>query len=349
MPILNNDQLTQLKAKLQGPAQKVAVVPHLRPDGDAIGSCMAVKLWLQQLGHQVVVISPSEVSVLYHFLPGAEKILNAEVQPAQAEQELKSAELLIALDFSRTDRVGNLQAALESFSGYTLNIDHHKDSDAFADVFYWDASASSTCELVYRLMEELQMTDAITSPLADALYLGLVTDTGSFRFPSVSARVHRIVADLIERGCNFAAVHHFLGSSFSAERMQYLGYALSTGLQVWEDHHFAWIEIPLSIKEQYGYHAGYNEGIVNYTLAIRGVNLGVLLSEDTDRVKLSFRSVGEFPANELAKAFGGGGHHNAAGGISALSLPETRKKLVSLVKDYRDQLNYNPYPDYAAE
>jgi phosphoesterase RecJ-like protein len=314
------------------------VIPHVRPDGDAVGSVLGLAQVLDQLNHRVAVISPTEYPADFRFLPDTERILVATEQPVQAEKLLGSADLIFVLDCGTLERIGSLGQLVEQSNAVKINIDHHKDFEAFTPLAFRDVYASSTCELVFRLVREAGLLDMITPACADALYLGMLTDTGGFRFPSTTSHLHRMVADLIDKGANFPRIYNELFNQNSENRTRLLGYALCEGLTVLAEQRTAYIKIPLAVQRQWPVGVGGTEGFVNYGLTIKGNVLSVLMLEEEDRIKMSFRSVGSFPANDLAKHFQGGGHHNAAGGKSLLSLAETEAEFLRILASYQEQL-----------
>jgi bifunctional oligoribonuclease and PAP phosphatase NrnA len=320
-------------------ARRTVVLPHARPDGDALGSTIGFAMFLESLNHSVRIISPTEVPQDFFFLDGAENIINAEKHPEEAAALIARAELICVLDCSSLNRTEQLAPFVtQNTSAITVHMDHHRDFEAFAKFQYWDIHASSTSELVYRLMRELSLSERISPASAEALYTGLLTDTGGFRHSNITSEVMHIAAELIGRGANPTRIQAALYNQNSEGRTRALGYALSDGLRVLPQFRTVIIRVPHSVITVNQLGAGGTEGFVNYGLSIKGVVLSVLLLETPDRIKMSFRSVGSFPANEVAKHFDGGGHFNAAGGRSQSSLNDTEDQLIQLLDSFKTAL-----------
>ncbi len=323
-------------------AQRIAIVTHVRPDGDAMGSSLGLADYLAARGHQVTVITPSAVPDYLTWLPGATAVADHPAAAERIETALGECPWLFALDFGQWARTEALAERLRGYRGQVVNIDHHLENEGFAQYPYLDTEASSTCELVYRFLSALDPQWQPTAAQATCLYTGLMTDTGSFRFSSTTPAVHRVVAELLEAGADVQRIHRRVYDSYTERRTRLLGYCLSEKLRVLPELRTAYITLSAQEQARFGVVPGDTEGIVNYALGIRGMNLGVILIEYPDQVKLSFRSVGQFSAAKLAGHFAGGGHYNAAGGQSTESLAATEAKLLQLLHDHSSELNYTP-------
>jgi phosphoesterase RecJ-like protein len=245
------------------------------------------------------------------------------------------------LDFNSLQRVGDdMMSTLEDFIGTFIMIDHHQQPDNVAKYLYSDISICSTCQMIYHFLEKLEDVKAITPEIATCLYTGIMTDTGSFRFPSTTSTTHKIIADLIDKGANNAKIHNNVYDTNSYGSLQLLGRALSN-LIVVDKLKTAYITLTQSDLDEFNYQKGDTEGIVNYALSLEGIIFAVIFIEDVEQqiVKISFRSKGSFSVNKFAREhFDGGGHDNAAGGKSKISLDATVSKFLHLLPSYKKEL-----------
>ncbi len=320
-------------------AKKIVITTHHKPDGDAMGSSLGLYHFLLALGHHVHVITPSDYPYFLHWLPGNSEVIDFQIQEARAKDLVAEADIIFCCDFNALSRIGSLGDLVRSSAAKKVMIDHHLDPEGFEDFTYWDVSACAAAELVYRFIVELGFGNNINKDIATCLYTGIMTDSGSFRFPSTSAEVHRIIADLIERGANNSRIHELIYDTNSENRLKFLGHILSQKMFVLPEINTAYIYIDQEELKKYQIVTGDTEGIVNYALSINGIRFAILVVDRGEARKLSFRSKGEFPANEVAKKyFEGGGHRNAAGGISFLSLTETVEKIKNILPEFEEML-----------
>jgi phosphoesterase RecJ-like protein len=319
--------------------QQAVILSHRSPDGDSVGSSLALFHYLKFLGLSVQVITPDPAPDFLSWLKGFDEIVNYEQQAAKAENGIAEAELIFCLDFNSPSRIGPLEAAFsKSDKAFRINIDHHQEPEDFCNLQFVDTSASSTAELIYRFIDQLSGSELIDLPLAEAIYTGILTDTGSFRFSSTSSETHQIAAVLISKGVKPSEIHGRVYDSYSAERLRLLGYALNDGLKLYANDQLAIISLEDEVLKRFQFKRGDTEGLVNYPLSIKSVKVSILLTEKDGKIKMSFRSKGDLAVNGFAKAhFGGGGHINAAGGISSLGMKVTIEKIESLI----DQLLMN--------
>lgn len=333
VPMFSKETINQLKQLLDN-AQHVVLTSHARPDGDAIGSSLGMYHFLQSKGLTVTSISPDEVPEYLRFLPGATNIIDATEQPAVAAEALASADVIFCLDYSAINRIDALATPLLAAEAPRVLVDHHLGPEDFFQLRFHDTVASSTCELVYLMIEDLGELDRIDKNTAEPLYTGLVTDTGSFRHSNTSSRVHRIASDLLSRGVKTEEVGRHIYDSYSIKRLKFLGYCLSNKLTILPEYRTAYITITKEEMERFELQPGDREGLVNYTLSLQGFVFGIMITDHGEKVKMSFRSKGDFPARSFAQKFGGGGHLNAAGGASLETLEETEKRLLNLLEDF---------------
>ena len=330
-----------LKQLLSAP-KRIVIVTHKNPDGDAIGSTLGLYHYLIKSKHDVQVITPNDYPDFLKWIPNEHTILKYHTQTEDCEPIISNAELIFTLDFNVFHRTGDMEAVLTHSTAIKIMIDHHQSPDNYASFTYSDVRMSSTCEMVYNFIDKLGEGDKIDSEIATCLYVGIMTDTGSFRFRSTTSKTHRVIAHLIEKGANNTAIHANVYDSNSYNRLQLLGCALNN-LKTIPEYKTAYITLSQDELMTFDYKKGDTEGIVNYGLSIQGVKLAAIFIEDRQEgiIKISFRSKGEFSVNELSrKYFNGGGHTNAAGGRSELTLSETVKKFISILPHYSKALNH---------
>ena len=333
------EKIQRLQSLLETPKQ-VVIVPHTNPDGDAIGSSLGFMHFLRQNKHDVQVISPNQYPDFLKWIPGSSSLSIYEENPIIANEKIAHADLIFTLDFNTLSRIGEMGVQVAASQAQKIIIDHHQEPDDFADLTFSYPSLGSTSELVYHMILGLEGEDNISANMATALYLGILTDTGSFRFPSVTPTTHRVVASLIENGANPSEINRRVSDTAHLGRLQLLGIALKN-LQYDDDLRTATITLSHEELKKCNFQKGDSEGIVNYGLSISNCVLAVLMIEHpTDGfVKISFRSKGDFSVNEFArKHFSGGGHTNAAGGKSDLSLQETHNLLLKKLKQCQQDL-----------
>lgn len=337
---MNLDQFQEIKQLLSTP-KKIAIIPHRNPDGDAYGSCLALYHYLLNFNHQVTVISPNDCPSFLKWLPGEDEIIVFENKSIEAIQILEKAEIVFTLDFNALHRVGEkMQKVLENINSIYVMIDHHLQPDDYAKFTYVDASVCSTCQMVYQFIEKLDHLDFIDKTIATCLYTGILTDTGSFRFPATTSATHVIVANLLDKGANNAEIYNKIHSESTYDRLQLLGRALQN-MNVVEKYQTAYITLSQSELNKFNFQKGDTEGFVNYALSIKNVIFAAIFIEDKKQevIKISFRSVGKFSVNEFSRSnFNGGGHTNAAGGRSDVSLEKTVTKFIDLLPIYEENL-----------
>ncbi|MFK7968804.1 MAG: bifunctional oligoribonuclease/PAP phosphatase NrnA [Bacteroidia bacterium] len=327
--------------KLISEPKRIAITAHQRPDGDAIGSSMGLYHSLKNLGHKPVVIMPTDYPPNLKWLPDDEKVLITPNNEEAAKQAIHDAELIFCLDLNDLKRVAPLDEAIATSSVPVIMMDHHLDPKGFHAYAYWDDKAASTAEMVYRLFRDAGLDHAVDQTAAQALYMGILTDSGSFRFPAVTAELHRIVADLMDKGARPNVAYEQIYNNDSHKRLTLLGHILNERLTFLPEYNAALMILTKEDYEKFDIQSGETEGFVNFPLSVKNVNLSIYLAEWEDMVKMSFRSRGTFPANELAGHFSGGGHRNAAGGRSLESLEAVKAKLMELLPTYKTQLDYN--------
>lgn len=328
--------ISNISELLKSP-RTIAITTHPNPDADALGSSLGLAHFLSARGHEVTVVTPTDYPEFLSWMPGSEGVIcHSEETHQQCAQAFSKAEILFCLDFSSLKRLKGLQEIFVDSNATKVLIDHHLDPDQFADYLMWDTSAAATAELIYDFILLLDGRDEITQDIANCLYAGLMTDTGSFKHPSTTAKVHKIVAELIELGATVNRVSREIYDTNSLNRLRFIGFALLERLTVREDLQIAYFVIKADDFRRFNIKNSDTEGLVNYALSIKGIIMASIIIERDDEIKLSFRSVSDYAVNSFANEhFGGGGHKNASGGTSEVPLDETISKFESLIVDFR--------------
>ena len=323
--------------------KKVVITTHYKPDADALGSSLGLAGYLIKKGHGVNVISPSDYPEFLFWMEGQKDVINYEAGNENKSAKLiEEADIIFCLDFNCLYRINKLGDLVGESSAVKVLIDHHLDPEHFADYELWSTKAAATAELVYELIIKLNDRQYIDQDIAECLYAGIMTDTGQFKHPNTTKNVHLVTADLIGRGADIAKVGRYIYDNNSLDRLKFTGYALSMKLKVLKNLRTAYFWISAEDLKKYKSKTGDTEGLVNYALSLKGVVFSAVIIERPEEVRLSLRSKGGFSVNDFAKDhFSGGGHPNAAGGISDLGLEATVEKFEKLVKTYEKQLNQN--------
>ncbi|MDZ4839988.1 MAG: DHH family phosphoesterase [Bacteroidota bacterium] len=320
-------------------ALKIALVMHSKPDGDAMGSALAMMHYLRHFGHLVEVVVPSDIGEFLAWLPGIEHSILYTKHRDQCNNVLREAELIFCLDFSQMQRVEYMEQAMMKTTAPICMLDHHIGPQGFDNYRLWREEASATAELVYEFITTISPQYQLSTDVATCIYTGLMTDTGSFRFSSVSPAVHEIVASLLRTGMDHTIVHQSIYDTFNENRLRFFGHCFKEKMVIMPEFRTAYIYVSLAELKEYSITTGDTEGLVNYPLSLTGIIFVGLIIERDGIVKVSMRSKGEFPANEFAgKYFNGGGHYNAAGGSYKPNLEEAVEVFVNGVNEYADLL-----------
>lgn len=331
--------VSQLQTLLATP-QQIVITTHHKPDGDAMGSSLGLYAYLVQKGHHVSLITPTDYPEFLHWLPNNSEVMIYTEQEEKSIALVNQASLIFCLDFNTLSRINELGEHIRNAAATKVMIDHHLEPEDFDDFRHWDINACAAAQLVYDFIVNVMQEPALVNKdVATCLYTGIMTDSGSFRFPSATSTVYRIAADLIDLGAEHWRIHQLVYDNASVNRLQFLGYCLSNKLEILREFNTAIITASKEELEKYEIATGDTEGIVNYALSINGIKLAAFIIERKDRVKLSLRSTGDFPANEICKKyFQGGGHRNAAGGASDKNLAETLLDFKAILPEYKLQL-----------
>jgi len=317
-------------------ANHIVITSHKSADGDSIGSSLGLFYFIEKLGKQVTICHPDKAPDFLFWLDTSFITLMSN-EPEKVNEELKKADLIFCLDFNSTDRVGpEMQALLEATTCKKIMLDHHLNPQNFASITISETEASSTSELVAELIEQSGHADLLNETIGTPLYLGILTDTGTFRFSSVKPRTHEILAILLTAGVQHHIVHEVLSDNNTESRLRLQGYAMSKKLEIMEDYKVSIISLTKEELAEYDYVKGDTDSLANMALSIKGMKAAIMFTERDGIMKMSFRSKGkENPVNILAADhFNGGGHANAAGGMSELSVNDTLLKLKNLIPEY---------------
>jgi len=334
----NKINLERIRDLLKGESRNIVLLSHRNPDGDAIGSTLALYNLFLKMGHKVSVLLPNAFPSFLRWMKNANKIIIYERQEHKADKELSAAEIVFALDFNDLNRIKEFHDKLSSDSVKIL-IDHHPGPTDFADYSISDTRVSSTAELIFTFIHDIGYGDLIDKDIAGCIYAGIMTDTGCFSYNSSLPETYQIVASILEKGIDKDAIYHKTYNNYSSDRMQLMGYCLDKKMVILPEYRTAYISLTQEELRKYNFKIGDSEGFVNLPLSIKGIDFSVLLIEKSDMVRLSFRSRSNFAVNTIASDhFNGGGHKNAAGGESYVSIEETIEKLVSLLPNYINAL-----------
>ena len=329
------ENISKLK-NLLSTQKQIVVTTHRGPDGDAMGSALAMFHFLKELGHIVNVIIPNLHPEFLHWMSGNKHVLVFEEDEELANKITQNADLIFLLDFNHLSRISDFSDTVSLTDVTKILIDHHQNPDtSIADIIFSDSKACSTAQMVYEIIDALGFRNYINKEIAECLYVGIMTDTGSFKYPSTNAKTHRVVSDLIEMGIDNSRIHDLIYDNSSSNRINLLGYCLYKKLLLYPKNNSAILSLSSDELDRFQFKKGDTEGFVNFALAIKGIRFAAFIVEKEGVVKLSLRSKGNIKVNEIAsKYFNGGGHVNAAGGISSVSINETIKILEEIINNY---------------
>ena len=318
---------------------KIVITTHVNPDGDAIGSSLALYNYLINMGHEVNVVVPNDFPDFLKWMHNVDEILNFSNSKEESADLISEASIIFCLDFNNLERINSLGDLISDSSAKKVLIDHHLEPDEFYDFKIHDTNASATAELVYDFLFYID-PKLIDKKIAEALYTGILTDTGSFKF-SITPKVHTVIASLLDKGVDTNYINKKIYDSNSFDKLKLMGYALSEKLELTSNGNVAYIALSRQELLDHNFKKGDTEGLVNYALSIENVNMAVLIIETKERIKFSFRSSGKFSVNQFArKYFNGGGHKNAAGGSLEDKLSVALRKFLENISNYSKELNY---------
>tara|TARA_B100000767_G_scaffold270324_1_gene293763 strand:+ start:86 stop:1102 length:1017 start_codon:yes stop_codon:yes gene_type:complete len=336
------EKLNELKLLLQN-KKNIVITIHRGPDADALGSALALSDVLKQLNHNVTVVSPNDYASFLYWMKGNNEVVVFTEQTEKAIEITNNADLIFLLDFNDLSRIGEYTETVRNSSSAKIMIDHHQEPNMNdADLVFSDTSSCSTAQLLFEILDGLSFTSMINKDVAECIYAGIMTDTGSFKYSSTTSKTHKVISELIDAGAENSKVHDLIYDNYSEDRTKLLGYCLNDKLQIFPELNSAIISLTEEELDRFNFKKGDTEGVVNYALAIKGIIFAVFIAEKEGKVKLSLRSKGDFKVNEIAKKyFSGGGHMNASGGISDRSVEGTVKKVIEVFKEYKNELLTN--------
>lgn len=313
-PLIGDNQIHETKKQIEE-AQRIVIVTHLSPDGDAMGSSLGLYHYLQSMNKDVRVIVPNAYPYFLKWMNGIDDVVINTYIPTVAETLIKNAELIFCLDFNTLKRIGSLGELVEQSNAKKILVDHHLDPDEGFDVVISYPHISSTCEVVFRLMVQMNGLDKITTTVAECIYTGMMTDTGGFTYNSNDPEIFEIISILLKKGINRDLIYDRVFNNYSDQRFKLLGFTLSQRMKLYPAFNASLIYLSLEDQKQFNLTKGDTEGFVNYPLSIKGILFSVFIREDDELTKISLRSQGNFPCNKFAADyFNGGGHLNASGG-----------------------------------
>jgi phosphoesterase RecJ-like protein len=320
-------------------SKTVLIVPHTNPDGDAIGACLALRGILENMHKEAKIIIPNEFPEFLQWLDDVDKVIDFEKTPVEVKTLFHQADTLFCLDFNDFERAEGLKENLTGFTGNKVVIDHHPDPVAQCDLLISYTSICSTCELLFRVVEDAGLLDKIDKTAADAIFTGMMTDTGNFSYNASDPETYHIIAKLLEKGIDKDLIHSNVYHTFSEDRWRLIGHSLKDKMVILPQYRTGYISLSKKELDMFHFQPGDTEGLVNYPLMVKGIVFCVLFMEQNNQVKLSFRSKGNFSTNDFArKHFNGGGHINASGGNTDLSLEEAVSTFELLLDDYQEEL-----------
>lgn len=329
-------QLQALFDYLKEP-RRISLLTHVRPDGDAIGSALAMQRYLTKKGHTANVIAPDDFPDFLDWMPGSESVYIHQKQRKTCFAILTQSDCIFFLDFNALKRIEALGEDVQKLHRPYVGvmIDHHREPDNFTQYKLWDDGASSTAELVYTFIHMAGDAALIDKDMAACMYAGIALDTGIFQYSNTTPKVHAIAGDLMSFGLQVDRIHNALYNQYGENRMRFIGYLLSQKLQIINEYKTAYMSITMKEAEEYKLSIGDKEGIVNLPLAMKDVDISILFTEDKDKIKISFRSKEDVNVELLARTyFNGGGHKNASGGSTRMPLAETEQYLHKVLPEF---------------
>ncbi|HEX7413504.1 MAG TPA: bifunctional oligoribonuclease/PAP phosphatase NrnA [Bacteroidia bacterium] len=335
---MKKSSFNELK-KLVSKAETISIVTHVNPDGDAMGSSLGLYHYLKSKGKNVKVIVPNAFPGFLAWMPNSKQVMVFESNEEVVKKQISKSEVVFILDFNNYKRIDTLGELIKNSSAKKVVIDHHQKPDTCFDFYFHDEKASSTCELIYDFICGIDSKKVVDKKMATCLYTGIMTDTGSFRFASTTQKTFQVAAALIEAGAQNASIYANVYDDYTQHRLKLLGYCLHEKLVFIPEYNAAYMALSEEELKRFGFKKGDTEGIVNYALSVSGIELSAFFSEKEGAIRISFRSKNKFDVNSFARAnFNGGGHINAAGATSLLSLNDTVSKFIELLPKYKAEL-----------
>ena len=324
--------IQDLKEILLKGQKNIVITSHINPDGDAVGSSLGLMFFLRKYNNNVSIILPNKMPDFLKWMPEANNIFDYENDKKQSNKKIENADIIFSLDYNDLSRLGNMEGIVKKSNAIKILIDHHQNPYNFAEYTYSDISICATSEMIYHFIDKLGEIDMLDKYISICLYTGIMTDTGSFRFSSVSAKTHKILSHFIDKSIDIEEIHSNVYDYNDLERFKLLSIAINNIKII---NNTAYTFIISKDFEKVNNKKGYTEGFVNYCLQIKNINLGAIFIEDKQEgiIKVSLRSKGNIDVNKIARDnFNGGGHKNASGGRTKLSLKETLDLFEEVIK-----------------
>ena len=334
---LSEKHIVSLRELLARPRLRIVIVSHTNPDGDAVGSSLAWAEVLRSLGHEVLCVVPNKYPYFLDWMPGIDEVVVFKTDiGGRARQAIEAADVIFCLDFNAISRLEILSETIAAnTTARRVLVDHHLQPDEGFDIAFSHPESSSTCYLVYRLVEALYGRQAITRRMAELLYVGMMTDTGNFAFSHLTPDLFRAVADLVEKGISIPEIHNNVYNAYTEGRARLFGYAINRKMELIEDGTVAYMSLKENEMRRFQFQQGDSEGFVNYALTIRKVKMSAMFLAHRKFIRISLRSRGDVDVNLFARRyFNGGGHKNAAGGKSYLTMQETIDHYIRSVREF---------------
>ncbi|MCL2168269.1 MAG: DHH family phosphoesterase [Lentimicrobiaceae bacterium] len=332
--MLTLSQISQLQRKIKK-SKKIAVCTHFNPDGDAIGASLALRSYFTKHGIEVECVIPNNMPEFYQWMPGADTIINAQKQFKEVKKILHDADILFLVDMSAEHRSGvDLEKILLETNAFKVLIDHHPNPTAKCNIIYSIVNTTSTCENVYRFLTEINNKPFLNKEIGTCIYTGIITDTGSLSFSCNNPETYTLLAELMEIGVNGEDIHREIYDNYSESRIRLLGLALNK-LKVFPHLGTSYMYLTLEEMKKNGFKEGDTEGFANYGISLRGIFFTAFFTEREKRIRISFRSKGNFDVNQFAQTyFQGGGHKNAAASFHDDTLANTIKYFEEIIHNH---------------
>lgn len=338
LEIISEKVIGEVKNLLSTP-RKIVVTTHRNPDGDAMGSAIGFTIFLNNMGHNAHAIVPNEYPEFLQWLPGNDQVIRFSETKSQAMLLLNECDLIFCVDFNDTGRLSNMEADFNKLKKTIVIIDHHPEPKPFADYTISYTGVSSTAELLFDFISTIGEEKYLNKEIAECLFTGIMTDTGSFSYSSSNPETFKVVSELLKYGINKDQIHANVFDNYSEDRMRFLGYCMNEKMVVLKEYNTAYICLTAEEQKRYNFVIGDDEGFVNVPLSIKGIKFAAYFVEKHKHIKISFRSRGGFNVNLFSRNhFNGGGHINAAGGKTEISLEETLKQFLEILPQYKESL-----------
>ena len=317
---------------------RIIIHRHKNPDGDALGSMLGMAHYLTALGKEAIVIAPDAYPDFLAWMPGSQEIVRFDKHRDKAELLIAMADVVFAMDYNALSRVDDMGPLIEKSKATKVLVDHHLQPEKFCHLTFSYPQLSSTCEVVFRLIAAMEGYDVLTKAACECIYAGMMTDTGNFSFSFLTPELFRAVADLSETGINIPQIYNNVYNSFTESRARLFGYVINRKMKIFHNGTVAHMSLEADEMKRFWFQQGDSEGFGNYPLTIKKMKMSAMFTQHSDCIRVSLRSRGNIDVNIFAQRyFNGGGHKNAAGGKSMLSMEETLRLFEKYVKEYADE------------